>query len=74
MVTSIHVADPDVDEVIEGGVVEGHIISPTVELVPMERYQAPVEDEVVNGQLFLEDVPKVLLRVLRPGQSRIDDL
>ena len=40
----------------------------------MERYQAPMINEVVNGQPLLEDVPKVLLWVLRPKQGRIDEL
>ena len=74
LVDRIHIADPDVDEVVESGVVEGHVISPTVELVLMERYQTPVIDEVVNGQLLLEDVPKVLLGVFQPEQGRVDDL
>ena len=66
--------DPDVDEVVKGGVVEGHIISTTVQLVLVEGYQAPVVDQVIHRQPLLEDVPKVLLRVLRPKQGRIDDL
>ena len=59
---------------IKGGVVKGHVISPTVELVFMERYQAPVIDEVVNRQPLFEDVPEVLLRILRPKEGGIDDL
>ena len=74
LVDGIHVPDPDVDKVIEGGIVERHVIRTTIKLVLVERYQAPVVDEVVDGQPLLKDVPKVLLRVLRPEQGRIDEL
>ena len=74
LINGIHVPDPDVDEVVEGGVVQGHVVSPTIELVLVERYQASMVDEVVNGQPLLEDVPEVLLWDFRPKQGRIDDL
>ena len=30
LVDGIHVSDPDVDEVVKGGVVQGHVISPAI--------------------------------------------
>ena len=74
LVDGIHVSDPDVDKVVESGVVQRHVVRTTIQLVLVERYQAPVEDEVINGQPFLKDVPKVLFGVLRPKQGRIDNL
>ena len=66
--------DPDVDEVVKSHIVERHVVGTTIKLVLMERYQAPMVDEVVNQQPLLEDVSKVLLRDLQSIQSRIDDL
>ena len=74
LIDGVHITDPDVDEVVQGGVVQGRVISPTIQLVLVEGYQAPMIDEVVHQQPLLEDVPKVLLGVLRPKQGRIDDL
>ena len=59
---------------VERGVVQRHVVRPTIQLVLVERYQTSMVDEVVNGQPFLEDVPKVLLGVLRPKEGGIDDL
>ena len=74
LVDGVHVVDPDVDEVIKGGVVQGHVVCTTIQLVLVEGYQASVVNKVVYRQPLLEDVPKVLLGILRPIQGRIDDL
>ena len=66
--------DPDVDEMIKGGVVKRHVVSTTIKLVLIEHHQASMIDEVVYRQPFLKDVPEVLLRVLRPIQGQINDL
>ena len=73
-IDGVHIADPDVDKVVQGGVVQGHVVRPTIKLVLVERYQTPVVDEVVNGQPLLEDIPKVLLGILRPKKRGVDDL
>ena len=59
---------------VESGVVQGHIVRPTIQLVLMEGHQAPMIDEVVYRQPLLEDVPEVLLRIFGPKQSGVDDL
>ena len=47
-VDGIHVADPDVNKVVEGGVVQRHVVRTTIQLVLMESYQASVENQVVQ--------------------------
>ena len=74
LIDGIHIPDSDVDEVIECGIVERHIIRPAIQLVLMEGYQAPMIDEVVQQQPLLQDVPKILLDILRPKEGGIDDL
>ena len=73
-IDGVHVANPDIDEVVKGGVVERHVVRTTIQLVLVEGYQAPMVDKVVHRQPLLEDVPKVLLGVFQPEQGRIDDL
>ena len=60
---------PDVDEVIQSGVIKRHVVGMTIQLILVERHQASMIHEVVNGQLLLEDVPKVLIRVSEPLYS-----
>ena len=60
LINGVHITDPDVDEVIQGGVVQGHVVRTTIQLVLVEGCQAPVVDKVVHRQPFLEDVPEVL--------------
>ena len=74
LINGVHVANPDIDEVVKGGVVQGHVIPPAIQLILVEGYQAPVVDEVVHRQPLLEGVPKILLRIFRPKEGRIDDL
>ena len=74
LIDGIHIPDPDVDEMVESGVVQGHIVRPTIQLVPMEGYQTSMVHEVVHGQPLLEYVTEVLFRVLRPKEGGIDDL
>ena len=74
LIDSVHITDTDVDKVVEGGIIERHVIRSTIQLVLVERNQASVVDEVVHRQPFLEDVPKVLLRIFRPKKGRVDDL
>ena len=59
---------------VEGGIVQRHVVRSTIQLILVKGYQAPVVDEVVDGQPLLEDIPKVLLRIFRPKQSRVDYL
>ena len=40
--------DPDVDEMVERGVIQGHIVSPTIQLVLMESNKAPMINQVVH--------------------------
>ena len=54
---------------IEGGVVQGHVIRPVIQLILVESYQAPMVDKVVHQQPLLEDVPEVLLGILQPKQG-----
>ena len=35
-IDGVHIADPDVDEVVESGVVQGHVVRPTIKLVLVE--------------------------------------
>ena len=56
--------DPNVDEVIQGCIVQGHVVSATIKLVLMESHQAPMINQVVYQQPLLEDVAKVLLQIL----------
>ena len=74
LIDGIHITDPDVDKVIEGSVVQGHVVGTTVQLVLMESYQASVIYQVVHRQPLLEDVPEVLLWIFRPKQGGVDDL
>ena len=74
LVNGVHIADPDVDEMVESGVIQRHIVGTTIKLVLVESNKAPMVDQVVHRQPILKDVAEVLLRVLRPKQSRIDDL
>ena len=74
LVNGVHIPDSDVDEVIKGGVVQGHIVCPTIQLVLVERYQASMIDQVVHRQPLLQDVPEVLLRILQPKQGGVDNL
>ena len=48
------VADPNVDEVVQSGVVQRHVVSPTIQLVLVESYQTPVVDQVVHRQPLLK--------------------
>ena len=73
-IDSVHITDPDIDEMVKRRVVERHVVGATIELVLMEHYQAPVVDEVVNRQPLLKDATEVLFRVLRPKQGQVDDL
>ena len=74
LVNGVHITDPNVDEVVKSGVVQGHVIRPTIQLVLVESHQAPVIDEVVHRQPLFKDVAEVLLRVFRPKESGIDNL
>ena len=74
LINGVHITDPDVNEVVQSGVVQGHVVRPTIQLVLVEGYQAPMVDKVVHRQPLLEDVSKVLLRVFQPKKSRVDDL
>ena len=40
LIDSVHVMDPDVDEVVEGGVIQRHVVSTTIKLVLVEGHQA----------------------------------
>ena len=62
-IDGVHIADPDIDEVVESGVVQRHVVRTTIQLVLVEGYQASVVNQVVHQQPLLEDVPKVLLGV-----------
>ena len=73
-VNGVHITDPDVDQVVQGDVVQRHVIGATIQLVLMEGHQASMVDQVVQQQPLLEDVPEVLFGILRPEQSRIDNL
>ena len=74
LVNGVHVANPDIDEMVESGVVQGHVVRTTIQLVLMESHQAPMVNQVVHRQPLLEDIPKVLFGILRPKKSQIDDL
>ena len=39
--------DPDVDEMIKCGVVEGHVVGATIKLVLVESNKAPMINQVV---------------------------
>ena len=74
LVGDVHVASPNVDEMVPGDVVERHILRTTVQLVLMESNKVSVIDKVVHRQPLLQDIPEVLLWVLRPKQGGINDL
>ena len=73
-IDGVHIADPNVDEVVQSNIIKGHVIGTTIKLVFMESNKAPMVNQVVHQQPLLEDVAKVLLRVLQPKQGRVDDL
>ena len=64
LVDGVHIVHPDVDKVIQGGVIERHIISPTIQLVLMKSNKASMIDQVVHRQPLLQDISEVFLRVL----------
>ena len=74
LIHGVHIPDPDIDEMIQSRIVEGHVVGTTIKLVLMESHQATMKNQVVQRQPLLEDVTEVLFRVLRPKQGRIDDL
>ena len=44
----IHIPSADVKEMVQHGVVKRHVVRPTVQLVLVEGYQAPMVDQVVD--------------------------
>ena len=74
LVDGIHIPNPDVDKVIEGGVVQGHVVRTTIQLVLVEGYQASMVNQVVHRQPLLKDVPEVLLGIFQPKKGGVDDL
>ena len=68
-VTGIHITGPDIDEMVQRGVVKRHVVSPMVQLILVEHHKASMEHEVINGQPLLKDIAEVLLRVLRSKQG-----
>ena len=73
-INGVHVANPDIDQMIQNRIVKQHIIGTAVKLVLMESHKTPMVNQVIHGQPLLEDVPEVLLRILRPEQGRVDEL
>ena len=59
---------------VQGSVIERHVVGTTIKLVLVARYQASVINQVVHRQPLLEDVTEVLLRVLGVEQGGVDDL
>ena len=51
---------------VQGRVVQRHVVGTTIQLVLMKRDQASVVDKVVHRQPLLEDVPEVLVRATLP--------
>ena len=59
---------------VKCGIVKGHVVGATIELVFVERHEAPMVHQVVQGQPLLQDISEVLLQVLQPIQGRVDNL
>ena len=74
LVDGVHIADPDVDEMVKCSIVEGHVVGMTIKLVLVECNETTVIDEVVHRQPLLQDITEVLLQVLQMIQGGIDNL
>ena len=64
LISGVHVAHPDVDEMIQNGVVKRHIVGTTIQLVLMEGNKTSVINQVVHQQPLLQDVLEVFFWVL----------
>ena len=64
LVDGVHIAHPDVDEVIQGSIVERHVVGTTIQLVLMESNKASMINQVVHRQPLLQDVSEVFFQVL----------
>ena len=73
-VNGVHITDPHVDKMVKRGVIERHVVGATIKLVLVECHQASMKDQVVQRQPLFQNVTEVLFQVLRPKQSRIDEL
>ena len=74
LINGVHITDPNIDEMVKHGIVKGHIVGTTIELVLVERHKASMVNQVVHQQPLLKDIAEVLFRILRPVQSRVDNL
>ena len=74
LVDRVHITHPDINEVVQGSVIQRHVVSMTIQLVLMESNKAPMINQVVHRQPLLQDVLEVLFWVLRPKESRIHNL
>ena len=64
----------DVEEVVKCHIIKRHVVGMTIRLVLVESHQTPVMVGVVHPQPLLECISGVLLQVLRPEQSGINNL
>ena len=64
LINGVHILHPNIDQVVKGCVIKRHVIHLTIQLVLVESNKAPMVHQVVDGQPLLEDIAKVLLRVL----------
>ena len=44
LVNGVHITDPDVDEMVKGGVIKRHVVGSPIQLVLVESHQAPMVD------------------------------
>ena len=42
LVDGIHIAHPNVDEVVQGRIIQRHVVGTTIQLILVESYQAPM--------------------------------